>query len=402
MAAMQPGKLCFRAPRIMGIGSSREDFMAGLSLETLPTPSLLLDRNRLTRNAARMREHAAKLGVSLRPHLKTAKSVEAARFVLEGKCATVSTLKEAEMFGEAGITDLLYAVSIAPQKLERVTHLRRRGIDLKIILDSVEAAQFVAAHGKKSGDAIPTLIEIDVDGHRSGVRWGQHERVIEIGRVLEDGAKLHGVICHAGGSYQFQEPEGLARAAELERVRMVDAAGALRAAGLPCPVVSVGSTPTALSARSYQGVTEVRAGVYMFFDLAQVGIGICQMEEIALSVLATVIGHRRDKNWIITDAGWMALSADRSTESQKLDQHYGLACDLEGSPYSDLLVLGTNQEHGILGLRPGSNAKLPELAIGARLRILPNHACATAAQHDQYHLLDGNHVRETWPRFRGW
>lgn len=375
-----------------------------LSLETLPTPSLLLDRERLGRNARRMREQAASLGITLRPHLKTAKSVDAARFVLEGKPgpATVSTLKEAEMFGEAGITDLTYAVTIAPQKLDRVTQLRERGVDLKIILDSPEAAQSVAAHGRKSGDAVPTLIEIDVDGHRSGVRWDQHERVIEIGRILEQGATLHGVLCHAGGSYQFQEPEGLGRAAELERARIVDAAGALRRAGLACPVVSVGSTPTGLSARSYEGVTELRAGVYMFFDLVQVGIGVCGIGDIAISVLATVIGHRPDKKWIITDAGWTALSADRGTESQELDQHLGLVCDLEGEPYPDLLVLNTNQEHGILGLRPGSNARLPELQIGSRVRILPNHACATAAQHDQYHVLDANHVRETWPRFRGW
>src|ERR1700759_1594025 len=118
------------------------------SLDALPTPSLLLDLTRLERNAARMREHAKALSISLRPHLKTAKSVEAARFVLNGAPgpATVSTLKEAEMFGKAGITDLLYAVSIAPQKLGKVTELRQGGIDLKVILDSLEAAQFVAAY----------------------------------------------------------------------------------------------------------------------------------------------------------------------------------------------------------------------------------------------------------------
>ncbi|MGH6827958.1 MAG: alanine racemase [Rhizomicrobium sp.] len=375
-----------------------------LTLETLPTPSLLLDRARLARNALRMRERAAKLGISLRPHLKTAKSIEAARFALGGAKgpATVSTLKEAEMFGKYGISDLLYAVSISPQKLARVTELRRKGIDLKIILDSLEAAAFVAAHGRDSGDAIPTLIEVDVDGHRSGVRWDRHEAMVEIANVLESGARLNGVLCHAGDSYRCHDPQSLAEAANQERARIVEAANAVRRAGHAAPVVSVGATPTALSAHAYGGVTELRAGVYMFFDLVQAGIGVCGTEDIALSVLATVIGHRSDKNWIITDAGWMALSADRGTRTQPVDQHFGLVCDTAARPYPDLVVLDTNQEHGILGMRPESQAILPRLAIGQRVRILPNHACATAAQHDQYHVLEENQVLETWPRFRGW
>jgi len=370
------------------------------SFDALPTPSLLLDLTRLERNAARMREHAKALGISLRPHLKTAKSVEAARFILGDAPgpATVSTLKEAEMFGKAGITDLLYAVSIAPQKLPKVTELRRSGIDLKIILDSLEAAQLVAAHARQHGGDIAVMIEVDVDGHRSGVRWDDHDTLIAIARVLAKDANLRGVLCHAGDSYHLHGPAALEEAASLERSRIVAAANALKAAGIACPVVSVGSTPTALSSRSYEGVTELRAGVYIFFDMVQVGIGICGVDDIALSVLATVIGHRQDKNWIITDAGWMALSSDPGQ-----GEHYGLVCDAQGRPYPDLVVLGTNQEHGIVGIRPRSSAPLPVLPIGTRLRILPNHACATAAQHDQYHLLDGeNHVAGTWPRFRGW
>ena len=149
-----------------------------------------------------------------------------------------------------------------------------------------------------------------------------------------------------------------------------------------------GSTPTGLSASGYDGITELRAGVYMFLDLVQAGIGICGIDDIALSVLATVIGHQRDKGWIITDAGWMALSSDRGTAGQATDQYYGLVCDLEGRPYRDLVVLKTSQEHGTLAARPGSGANIPLLRIGDRVRILPNHACATAAQHDRYHLLD--------------
>jgi D-serine deaminase-like pyridoxal phosphate-dependent protein len=140
----------------------------------------------------------------------------------------------------------------------------------------------------------------------------------------------------------------------------------------------------------------------VFFDLFQAGVGVCGTDDIALSVLATVIGHQKDKGWTITDAGWMAMSRDRGTASQAVDQGYGVVCDLEGRPYPDLIVVGANQEHGIVGRRPGTEGLVPDLPIGTRVRVLPNHACATAAQHDRYHVVrDGARVAE-WPRFGGW
>jgi D-serine deaminase-like pyridoxal phosphate-dependent protein len=120
-------------------------------------------------------------------------------------------------------------------------------------------------------------------------------------------------------------------------------------------------------------------------------------------VLGTVIGHQADRGWIIVDAGWMALSRDRGTGSQAVDQGYGLVCSAAGEPYGDLIVADANQEHGVLALRPGSGASLPELKVGEQVRILPNHACATAAQHDRYHVLGANGaVEAVWPRFNGW
>jgi D-serine deaminase-like pyridoxal phosphate-dependent protein len=166
----------------------------------------------------------------------------------------------------------------------------------------------------------------------------------------------------------------------------------------------VGSTPTAHFARSLEGVTEVRAGVYMFFDLVMHGVGVCTLDDIALSVLATVIGRKPEKGWILVDAGWMALSRDRGTAAQAVDQRYGVVCDLSGQPYPDLVVDQASQEHGIVALRPGSGGALPDLPVGARVRILPNHACATAAQHELYHVVAGTDpaVQARWPRMRGW
>lgn len=355
-------------------------------------------------NIERMRRHLDSLGVRLRPHVKTAKCIEAARPAMASPRGpiTVSTLKEAEYFLAQGVEDILYAVGITPNKLDHVVDLRRRGARVAVILDSLDAARFVAEKSRAAGDRLDTLIEVDSDGHRAGVA-PEAPDLIEIGRALaEGGARLAGVMTHAGGSYECRSTEAIRAIAARERDAVVRAATRLRAAGLPCPIVSVGSTPTATFATELAGVTEVRAGVFVFFDLVMAGLGVCRIDDIALSVLASVIGHQREKGRTIVDAGWMAMSRDRGTASQPVDQGYGLVCDLEGRPIGDLVLVGANQEHGIAAPRPGSAAAPPDLPVGTLLRILPNHACATAAQFDRYHVVRGGEVAATWTRLNGW
>lgn len=375
-------------------------------LSDLETPCLILDADRMERNVARLRQRLSSLGVSLRPHLKTAKSVDVARRVMtspEGP-ATVSTLKEAAYFAAAGVKDMIYAVGIAPAKLAKVLQLRQDGVDIAIVLDTVEQAEAVAAASRAADHAIPALIEIDCDGHRSGVLPGDADRLVAIGQALVQGAELRGVLTHAGASYGARTEQALVDAASQERRAVVQAAEILRDAGLPCPVVSLGSTPTAHFATDLAGVTEVRAGVFVFFDLVMAGIGVCKVDDIALSVLATVIGHQREKGWVLVDAGWMAMSQDRGTSKQPVSQGYGLVCDSSGTPYADIILADANQEHGIATVRPGSGATLPDLKIGDRVRILPNHACATGAQHAGYQVVRGasDIVEASWPRFGGW
>lgn len=376
------------------------------TLESLDTPCLVLDEMRMTRNIERLNGLMAGHGVRLRPHLKTPKSIDVARRVMTGPTgpAAVSTLQEAEQFAAAGITDLLYAVGVAPAKLDRVLALRRQGADLTVVVDSLLAASAVAERAQAEGEIIPALIEIDCDGHRAGVQPGNTEQLLAIARKLQGAGCLRGVMTHAGESYGCRSVEAIAAMAEQERRAAVSCADAIRAAGLPCPVVSVGSTPTAHFARSLEGVTEVRAGVYVFFDLVMAGLGVCQADDIAASVLTTVIGHQPEKGWILVDAGWMAMSRDRGTAKQPVDQLYGLVCDAQGRPYPDLLLAETNQEQGIIKLRAGSGAALPDLPLGTKLRILPNHACATCAQHEAYEVVRGAspEVVAHWERFRGW
>ncbi|MDQ3286689.1 MAG: DSD1 family PLP-dependent enzyme [Pseudomonadota bacterium] len=371
----------------------------------LDTPAALVDVRRMQANIDRMQARMDALGVKFRPHVKTSKCLQVVRAQLDAgaRGITVSTLKEAEAFFDAGIDDILYAVCIAPARLPRALALRRKGCDLKLVTDSVAGAEAITGFGKTHGEVFEVWIEIDADGHRSGIP-PEGEALLAVGRALhQGGACLGGVMAHAGSSYDHDTPEALQAAAEQERKNTVHAAERLRQAGLPCPIVSVGSTPTALSAQTLDGVTEVRAGVYAFFDLVMHNVGVCAMDEIALSVLTAVIGHQQEKGWVIVDAGWMAMSRDRGTQKQKHDFGYGQVCTQDGTPIAGYIMDSANQEHGIVcnadRIEHGIAERFP---IGTRLRILPNHACATAAQFPAYHaVIDGAEV-ETWPRFYGW
>ncbi|MBN8751879.1 MAG: DSD1 family PLP-dependent enzyme [Variovorax sp.] len=375
------------------------------TLHTIDTPAALVDEARMQRNIARMQQRMDALGVRFRPHVKTTKCIEVAKAqqAAGARGITVSTLKEAQQFFAAGFTDILYAVGMAPHRLAHALELRRRGCALGIITDGIESARAIAEFGRANGEAFDVLIEVDTDGHRSGIRPDE-DRLLEVARVLhEGGMRLGGVMTHAGSSYDFDTPEALRAVAEQERAGCVHAAQRLRDAGLPCPVVSVGSTPTALMAESLDGVTEVRAGVYVFFDLVMRNVGVCSEQDIALSVLATVIGHQPEKGWAILDAGWMAMSRDRGTQKQKHDFGFGQACDVNGRVLEGYVLSGANQEHGILSREgeadTGIAARFP---IGTRLRILPNHACATGAQFPEYHALSEDGTLQTWGRFHGW
>ena len=376
-----------------------------MRLQSLNTPAALIDIERMNRNIERMQQRMNALGVSFRPHVKTTKCEQVVRAQVDAgaRGITVSTLKEAEQFFASGIRDIVYAVGMAPTKLPQALALRREGCDLKIVADSVPCAEAIAAFGQEHDERFEVWIEIDVDGHRSGIA-PDDDMLLAVASTLSDGGMhLGGVLAHAGSSYEYDTHDGLVRIAEQERSGCVRAAERLRAAGLQCDVVSIGSTPTALAAEHLEGVTEVRAGVYVMFDLVMHNVGVTDISDIALSVLTTVIGHQSEKGWAIVDAGWMAMSRDRGTQHQKRDFGYGLVCLENGAVVGDYLMSGANQEHGIISRSGAPDHQIEQrFPIGTRLRILPNHACATGAQHPAYQAVAPDGTVQTWPRFYGW
>ncbi|KQW57255.1 DSD1 family PLP-dependent enzyme [Variovorax sp. Root411] len=375
------------------------------TLATIDTPAALIEQARMQHNIARMQQRMNELGVRFRPHVKTSKCIDVAKAQRDAGAQgiTVSTLKEAEQFFAGGFTDILYAVGMAPHRLPHALDLRRRGCALGIITDGVESVRAIAAFGRANGEVFDVLIEVDTDGHRSGIR-PEEDALLDVAHALHDGGmRLGGVMTHAGSSYELDTSEALTAMAEQERSGCVRAAQRLRGAGLPCSGVSVGSTPTALMAQALDGVTEVRAGVYVFFDLVMRNIGVCTEADIALSVLTTVIGHQAEKGWAIVDAGWMAMSRDRGTQKQKRDFGYGQVCDIDGRVLNGYVLSGANQEHGILSREGAPDTDIAaRFPIGTRLRILPNHACATGAQFPEYHALSEEGALKTWGRFHGW
>ena len=373
---------------------------------SLQTPALLLDIDRLTTNSARMIARAKEQGVSFRPHVKTHKSARVLNICLplsEPQKVMVSTLKEAQYFFDHGVRDFMYGVGISPDKLSMVASLIDKGAAFSVVLDDAANAKKVCDEGERLGQDFAVYIEIDTDGHRAGVPANAPE-LLAIAEVLaqNDGAHLAGVVAHAGDSYDCESAAEITAHAELERSQTVLAAERLRAAGFECVNVSVGSTPTAMFAEHLDGVSELRAGVYSFFDLFQAGLGACAIDDIAVSVLATVIGKNTAKNTIITDAGWMAMSRDRSTATQKIDQGYGLVCDVNGKPIGGLIVKSANQEHGLIAPMDDAPLDFDQFPVGTKLRILPNHACATAAQYDRYYAFGERQPMEEWPRISGW
>ncbi len=337
--------------------------------------------------------------------MKTLKSIEAARIAIDpgfGAIA-VSTLREAEYFAAGGIEDIQLAVCLTPDKLPRAAAVVRSIPRFSFFLDSVAMAQATSQYASAQGLALRVWIEVDSGEHRTGVE-PDDTGLLDIAAVFEKSpVLLAGVATHGGHSYRARDDESIAAVAEQERVSVVRAAERLRSAGFDVPGVSAGSTPTATHSRSGAGLTELRAGVYMVGDLFQSAIGSLKEEQIALSVLATVISHKPEHNQIVIDAGGLALSKDRSTSAiEGGDLGYGLVVDVDGQPtLGQLTVSGVSQEHGQID-GPGP-VPFDKLAIGTKVRVLPNHVCMTAGSYEELLLVgEGSDVIDRWGKAFGW
>ena len=377
-----------------------------MQLAELETPALIADRQRIEGNARRMRDHLRAHDVSLRPHLKTTKSSEIARIAHGGGTGpgTVSTLREAEYFLDNGFTDLTYAVCITPNKFRHVTDLMDRGLDLKVLVASARMAGELVAFAAERNEPVKVMVEVDSGDHRTGFAPDDAE-LIDAALILDtgDGVEFAGLLTHGGHSYGARSDDDVRKIAEEERLSLLEAQERLTEAGIDTPMLSSGSTPTAMLGQNFEGLTEVRPGVYLAGDLFQLQLGTCGFDDIAVSVLSSVIAHDRASGRIVLDAGGLALSKDRSTEHAPVDYGYGLLIREDGTSFDqELVVRGVSQEHGVV--TSGQPMPFAELPIGARVRVLPNHVCMTAASYNRYYVTDGvgTEIVDEWHKASGW
>jgi D-serine deaminase-like pyridoxal phosphate-dependent protein len=367
------------------------------------TPCLLLDINRVRRNAERISDVARRNNVRLRPHIKTHKCIEVARIQTAGHdgAITVSTLAEARAFARHGFSDITYAVPIERGKFADAVEISRLGgIKLNLLTDDAETVKPLDAAAGESGVRFDVFVKIDCGTHRVGVE-PQTPGAIEMPRTVADAKNLNfaGILTHAGHSYNVRTKEEILEVARHERDSMVELAERLRAESIEVPTVSIGSTPTISVIDHLEGIDEIRPGNYIFFDNYQATLGSCAFADTALTVLAAIVHRDLSRNKLVIDAGAIALSKDRGPVGLDPGCGYGHVLDLDGDE-TGLRVTGLSQEHGEIVAQ--DDAMIKRFQVGDRVRILANHSCLTAAQHSHYNVVEDGRIVGRWEIHRGW
>ncbi|GGJ75039.1 hypothetical protein GCM10010123_01280 [Pilimelia anulata] len=341
------------------------------------TPYAVVDTDTLDRNLAAMATLATTRGFALRPHAKTHKSPEIARRQLARGASglTVATISEAEVFADAGCTDLFIAYPILATG-PRATRLRALAerTRLRVGVDSAEGARALAA--ALAGTAAEVLVEVDSGHRRSGVTPDRAGAVAAA--AAEAGLPVRGVFTFPGHGYA---PGGGAGAAADEAAALDRAAAALRAAGLDCAIRSGGSTPTA-AATAAGAVTELRPGVYALNDAQQLELGTCGPDELAFWLAASVVSRGADR--VILDAGSKVLGADRppwTTGWGRLPDHPGAR------------VTALSEHHATVVWEDG--AAMP--GLGDAVRVVPNHVCSAVNLADELVVLSDGTAADVWP-----
>jgi D-serine deaminase-like pyridoxal phosphate-dependent protein len=373
-----------------------------MSIETAKTPSLLLDVKRVRSNATRIAGVAKRNNVRLRPHIKTHKCIEVARIQTQGfdGAITVSTLAEARSFASSGFSDITYAVPVEPGKFAEASEIFRSGVKLNLLTDDLATVRALDEHAGNAGTPFDVFVKIDCGTHRVGVE-PESEMAIMIPRFISGAKNINfaGILTHAGHSYDVQTVEEIKAVARHERDVMVELAARLRGMGIEVPTVSIGSTPTMNHIDHLDGIDEIRPGNYIFFDNFQATLGSCSFEDTALTVLSAVIHRDVSHKKIVIDAGGIALSKDRGPVGLDPLCGYGRVLDLEGND-TGMRLTTVSQEHGVI--TDVADEWLGRLKVGDRLRILANHSCMTAAQHEDYNILENGEIVDRWEIHRGW
>ena len=372
-----------------------------MHVNDIPTPAMLIDLDVLTANIIAMADKAKKLGVRLRPHIKTHKCFNIARLQMEHGAAgiTVSTLAEAEAFAAEGFSDITYAFVLEPGKTARAVELGK-SITLGLVLDDLGAARYLQEAAHAAGLNMPAWLKVDAGYHRTGVDPRSGEAV-ELAKFLSaaPGLQFAGLLTHAGHAYSSKSTTEIRFIVGEEQRIMGVFAERLAKQGITVPAVSIGSTPSIAFTTGLQGIDEIRPGNYVFHDRTQLLLGSCELGNCAARILTSVISVQPGAGHAVIDAGALALSHDPGPTHLGLPASRGALFDLGGKQLDRSLMVDTvSQEHGFV--RGQNPADVELLKMGERLEILPNHSCLAAPLFDTYYIVRGDDVVDQWPVMR--
>ena len=366
------------------------------SLSELETPAVIVDRERLQRNIDGAQELANRHGVALRPHVKTHKCVEIARMQLQRGAAglTAAKVDEAIVFIEAGVPSITVAYPLVDERKARrlLAAARGRGSEVRVVVDSRRAVELLARVAAELRALLGVFIEIDVGLHRCGLQE-RDPRLLELVQAIRasEWLRFSGILSHAGHAYAARTAAEVRQIAAEECAILQRVRGRLEAAAIEVAEVSVGSTPTVLASESYDGITEIRPGNYIFLDRTPPRLQLAQLDQVALTVLTTVVSRNAD--YLIVDAGSKVLTSDLGAHGTAGAAGYGIAFPIDQPPSESagLHVARLSEEHGFVE-RAGS-----QIELGAKLRIIPNHACPVVNLADELVVVSGGGEIHRWP-----
>jgi len=365
------------------VGGCRRDTIPGVTISSLRTPAVLIDRKKALHNLQNMQAAATSNGLRLRPHTKTHKSPLIAKWQLDqgaiGICC--AKLGEAEVFAEAGFKDIRLPYPINPSNADRVIAL----LDcthLSFIVDHPVVAKQWSECMTRAGKEVDVLVKIDVGFHRCGIDPDTRDVLPMIKDVAAlPGLRLKGLLSHAGQTYHAHSEKELRIMAEAEAQTMGDIAERCKKNGVPIEEVSAGATPPARFSIRYKEFTEYRPGNYVYFDRTQVALGAATVDDCALTVLATVVS-KPAAGRIVLDSGSKTLTNDGARGFTPAPG-FGVVIG-----HDNLLIERLSEEHATVKVTDGSTALEP----GDRVRIIPNHSCVVSNLVDQAWIVDGNAV----------
>lgn len=352
------------------------------TIATLRTPAVLIDRATAIRNIDRMQAEASARGLRLRPHSKTHKSPVVARWQIERGAVGICCAKlgEAEVFADAGFTDIRLPYPISPSNADRVIALLDR-TRLSFILDHVGVAKQWSEQMTRAGREVDILVKVDVGFHRCGIDPDTRETLPTIKAIASlPGLRFRGLLSHAGQTYHAHSEDGLRTMAAAEAQTMSDLAERCRKDGLPVEEVSAGATPPARFSMQQKGFTEYRPGNYVYLDRTQVALGAATIDDCALTVLATVVS-KPSKHRLVLDSGSKTLTNDGARGFSPSPGH-GVVLD-----HPNLHIERLSEEHATVKV-DGTTPLEP----GDRVRIVPNHSCVVSNLVDEAWLVDGDSV----------